>query len=124
MFLRATRRKHAGYAGRRRATLVAALGDDVAIHHIDLTLEDLRIRRMADGNENTVQCQIPRVVVLGRADADAADAFLVAQYFVQRMVPLELDVARLRFFREAVDQDRLCAELVAPVHYGHGLGYV
>src|SRR5882724_5668409 len=124
MILHVARRKHAGYAGRRRATLVAAFGDDVAIYHIDLALEDLRVRRMADGNENTVQRQIPRVVVLGRADADAVHAFLVAQYFVQRMVPLELDIARLRFFRQAVDQDRLGAELVAPVYYGHGLGDV
>src|SRR6266481_1129730 len=93
MVLHVTRGEYSGNAGGGGVALIAVLGDDVAVHHLDLALEDLRVRGVADGDENPVQRQLLGFIATGGLDAHAADTFLVAEYFVQRMVPLDLDVA-------------------------------
>src|SRR5437762_1010542 len=44
--------KHTRHRRRGRVALAAALDADIAAGHVELTLEDLRIRRVADRDEN------------------------------------------------------------------------
>src|SRR5450755_353643 len=61
--------EHAGHAGRSRIAFAAALDPDVAAGHDQLTLEQLRVRRVPDGDEYALDIELPR-----RAAADVLDA--------------------------------------------------
>ena len=71
---------------------------------------------MADRDEKTLQLDFARGVGLQRTDAHARHAAVVAQHFVHRVVPDQLDLAGLGLGEEFVLQDLLGAQLVAAMH--------
>jgi hypothetical protein len=93
----------------------AGLGLDVAVVHVQLAFEDAGVRLVADGDEQAVHGHIGDGAVVGRLDLDAGDAAVVAHHFLQRVVVLDDDLAFGDLGVQAVDQDRLGAELVAAV---------
>ena len=65
--------KHAGHAGLGGKALQAALRLDVAAFHVQLALENVRIGRMADGDETALQRDVFRRAAVDTADADTGD---------------------------------------------------
>jgi hypothetical protein len=53
----------------------------------------------------------------GWLDAHAGDAGLVAQYFIQRVIPLDGDLAGLLALEQLVLHDFFGAELVTPMDH-------
>src|SRR5437667_9288884 len=70
--------KHTRHRRRGRVALAAALDADIAAGHVELTLEDLRIRRVADRDENALHRQLVGSVALEVAYAHAGPARFVA----------------------------------------------
>ena len=91
---------------------------DVAILHVELTIEDAGVRLVADGDEHTAQADVFGAAIFGVLDAQASDASVVAQHFIHRAVPFDGDVASLGQANQFVGEDLLGAELVAAVHHG------
>ena len=71
---------------------------------------------MADGDEDAGQRDVARIATIARGDADAGDPAVVAQYFLQHVVPDDLDLAFLLTLEQLVLQDLLRAQRVAAVH--------
>src|SRR5471030_889144 len=116
--LHVARREYAGYAGGGRIALVTAAGEDVAVLHFELPLEDLRIGCVADGDEQSMHFKFAGSATLYVPDADSGDARLVPKHLIERAVPLDADIAALGLRLELVDQDLLGAELFAAVDHG------
>ena len=100
------------------------MGDDVAVFHVDLAFEQLRVGRVADGDEDTGERQLAGRAVDRALEAHAGDAGLVAQHFIQRVVPFDAHVAGLGLGEQLVAHDRLAAEAVTPVHHRDRFGDV
>src|SRR5690606_23890791 len=103
-------RGHGGHAGQ------AALGDDVAVFHVELAFEDAGVGLMADGDESAGDGQVFGGAGVGVAYAHAGDAAVVAQDFDEGVEQLQLHVAILDLVHQLVDQDGLGAEFVAAVN--------
>ncbi len=73
---------------------------------------------MADCDEDAVQRDVADLVVGRGADLDAGHAAGVADDFIERMVPLDLDLAFLDLGHQAIDQDRFRTEFIATVDQG------
>nr|GEU28440.1 hypothetical protein [Tanacetum cinerariifolium] len=116
--------KHAGSGGGGGHAFGARAGLDVAVVHVQLAFEDARVRLVADGHEQAVHGDLGDGAVVGRLQFQARDAAFVAQYFLQRVVVLDLDLAFGNLGVQAVDQDRFGAELVAAVDQRHFIGNV
>src|SRR5690606_41608608 len=65
------RSEHARHRGHGGQAVQAAARDDVAVFHVQLAFEDLRIGLMANGHEQTVDGQVFRVAALRVLDAGA-----------------------------------------------------
>src|SRR5258706_11403902 len=52
--------EHARHAGHRRKTFEAGLGDDVAVLHLELALEDVGVGLMADRDEAALERELLR----------------------------------------------------------------
>src|SRR5690606_32791703 len=65
--------KHALNAGLGGVAFAAGTDLQVAILHVQLALEDLRVRLVADGDKHALQVDILRAVVVGRADTHAGN---------------------------------------------------
>ncbi|OMP12962.1 hypothetical protein COLO4_02517 [Corchorus olitorius] len=110
--------EHARDVGGRGHAVQAALRADVArVVHVELAAEDVGVRLVADGDEHASHLDLfDLAFVLVRAlQAGARHAGVVAQDLVEDHVGLDLDLALLLLLMQAVDQDRLGAELVAAV---------
>src|SRR5476651_2413927 len=90
-----SRREYAGYAGGGRIALVTAAGEDVAVLHFELPLEDLRIGRVADGDEQSMNPEVLGNAALGVLDAYSGDTGFVPKHLIKHAVPLDADVAAL-----------------------------
>jgi hypothetical protein len=109
-----------GHAGGRCRAVAAALDDDVAVAHLELAREDAGVRRMTDGDERARGLDVlDRAAVLRGLDAHAVHAGIVADDLVDGVVPHDTDLARLLEGEQAILQDLLRAELVAPVDHRH-----
>ena len=91
------------------------MGDDVAVLHFQLALEDVCVGRVANGNEAALQREVFGVAVLRALDAHAGHSGDVAQHFIQGEEGLEHDLAGGHFLHHLVYQNRFGLELVAPV---------
>ena len=109
-------REHARNAGGRGAAVDARANAQVAVLHVELAIEQLRVRRMADGDEHTHQRNLARAAVVDMTDAHAGDAGFVAQDFVECVVPDQFDLAGRGFLEQLVLHDLLGLELVAAMH--------
>src|SRR5688500_20411059 len=63
--------------GSRRKASLARTRDDVAAIHLELTLEDARVRRVADRDEYALHVDFALRAVLRLLELDARDAALV-----------------------------------------------
>ena len=89
---------------------------DVTACHVELAFEDLRVGRVADRDEHAVRRDILRLATVNIRHAHADDTCIVAEHVADRVIPKQPHVAaRTRLRDEAVDQDRLGAQLVAPM---------
>ena len=119
--------KHARQAGLRGKALEPTSGHDVAILHVDLAFEDVRVGLVADGHKTPFERQVGGGLSLGGADPHACDTAGVAQHFVQGMPQVQLHLACLDLGHELVDHDGLGAKLVPAVnqvHLGGDVGQV
>ena len=73
---------------------------------------------MSDGDKDAHQVELFRRSVLHILDAHAGYPALVAQHFVQHVVPLDGHISGVGLLDQLVGQDLLGAEFVAPVHHG------
>src|SRR5690606_916172 len=103
----------AGHGGHGCHAGQAALGDDVAVLHLELAFEDAGVGLVADGDECAGGRELLRGTGFGMAQAHAGDAAVVAQHFFQGVEQFELHVAVGNLVHQLVDQDGLGAELVA-----------
>src|SRR5450759_2855201 len=83
MVLHVARREYAGHAGGSGIALLTAAGEDVAVLHFELPLEDLRIGRVADGDEQSMNLEFLGAAGLDVLDAYSGDARLVPQHLVE-----------------------------------------
>src|SRR3989338_8222428 len=74
LILHVARREHAGDAGRRGVALLAAVGADIAVVHLQLPGEDVGIRLVADGNEHAFQRDVLFFVAVHMPDTHAGYA--------------------------------------------------
>jgi hypothetical protein len=75
------------HTGRSRAAVKPALRDDLTIPHLQLARKNLGVRPMADRNENSLQRLVEGGARLGVFYAHARNPRLVAQHFVEHVVP-------------------------------------
>jgi hypothetical protein len=115
------RGKHARYAGGGGIAVTAAADLHVAILQGQLALEQRGVRRMADGDEQTIDFQLiaAAVVVLY---PHPGHAHVVAQHLIDLGVQLEHDLAFGDARLQLVLQDLLGTEGLAAVHQGHLAG--
>ena len=113
MILHVAGSKYARNRRRRRVSATAALGDDVATLHFELTDKELSIRFVADGDEYTHQRDDFRRSALYILDAHAGYPARVAEDFIERRVPFDRHLSGLFLFEQFVLQDFFTAELVA-----------
>jgi hypothetical protein len=107
-----TRGEHAGHRGDGRI----AAGDDVARRlHLNLADKQFRRRLMTDGDEDAVDLTLGNGAGLHVLEPHAADLqrIVAAGDIVEHAVPDHLDLGMLE---QAVLQDLLGAECIAPVH--------
>ena len=105
--------RHAGGGG----IAVGAAGDlDVAVVHGQLALEQAGVRRVADGDEDAGNIQLPRLPVRRAGQTRAGDARGVAKHFCQGVVPHHLHGAPIGAFEQPVLQHLLRPQGVAPMH--------
>ena len=129
MVLHITRCEHARHAGHRGHAVQASLGDDVAVFHLQLALEDVGVGLVADGDETPLEGDFFGGAGFcrrcgGASQAHASDATGIAQHLVQRIPQVQLDLACGHLGHDFVDEDGLGAELVATVDQVHFLGDV
>src|SRR5262249_44587818 len=106
-------------AGRGRIALATARNLDVAVAHLELALEQLRIGRVSDGDEYAMHCQVLRRAVVDVLHPHAGHARLVAFDLVKHVIPQHPAVtAFARLGEKTIDQDRLGAELVSTMYDG------
>ena len=110
--------EYARHAGRGRTAIETGADRDVAVLHLELTLEDRRVRRMTDRDEGAGDRDLARRVVGRAAQAQAVHAAVVAKHFVDGMVPHDFDLAGALLLEQLVLHDLLGTQLVAAVHEG------
>src|SRR6185369_14029749 len=107
-----------GEQARHRGRGRIGRGPDVTVRlHLDLAGDEFGRRRMADGDEHAVGGDLLDCAGLDVLQRDAADlerAF-VAEHVVQRRIPDHVDLGMLE---QAVLENLLGAERIAPVHHG------
>ena len=116
--------EHAGHTGHCRHAGEAALGDEVAVFHLQLALEDVGVRLVADRDEAPGQLQLDLLAAGGALQAHAGHAGVVAEHFVEGLPQVQLHLALRDLRMQLVDQDRLGAKLVAAVDQVHLAGDV
>jgi hypothetical protein len=118
------RGKYAGDTGGRGIALAAALDHEVAAAHVELALEQLRVRLVADRNKHAVDVEGAGGPAREGPKPRTGDAGLIAQDLIDRVVPDQCDLARALEREQPVLQDLFRAQLVAPVNQGHVRGDV
>ena len=108
--------EYARDAGGGGIAVEAGLGGDIAVFHGEFASEDVGVGLVADGDEHALQ-----IFLNGRAgfdvfDAHAGNAAVVAQHFIQRVIPQDGGLAGGDALFEFIDHDRLSAEFVAAMH--------
>src|SRR5262249_49976846 len=99
--LHVSRSEHPRHAGRARVALAAAARDDVTALHVELSVEDRRVRRVAYGDEQAVDVELLALPVVDPLDSDAVHALGVAEDFVEDAVPADGNIA---FFEQLLLQ--------------------
>ncbi len=87
MILHVAGGEHAGNGGGGGIAFAAALGDDIAVLHVELADEEIGVGLVADGDEYAHELDILAGAALDVLDAHAGDAGLVAQHLVERRNP-------------------------------------
>ncbi len=109
-------RKHSRHAGGGGIAIEAAAHGDVAAAHGELSFEQGGVGGVADGDEQAGHGE-PLCCATGeRAQTHTVHAMLIAQHFIDRVVPDHRHPARGHFAKQPLLQDLLRTQLVAPVH--------
>ncbi|MNZ74202.1 hypothetical protein D3C78_926460 [compost metagenome] len=80
-------------AGGGGIAFAAAPDLEVAVAHFQLAGEQVGIGLVADGDEHAGQLQFGCGAAVHVLDTHTGDAAGIAQYFVQRVVPVQADIA-------------------------------
>ena len=97
--------EYTGNTGRSGIAFASAFYFQIAIVHVQLTFKQAGVRRVANGNKNAIYCQIFRSASIGILDTHTGYAHVVAQNFIQGVIPFNLDVAIFRFGQQLIRQD-------------------
>src|SRR5690554_832807 len=116
--------KHAGTAGLGCHAIEPGIDADVTVIHLELTFKQAGVGLVANGDKDTGQVDIPGVAVFRTLDAHAGNPCAITEYFVQRVVPDNLHIAVLSFFKQFVLKDFFCTQLVSTVNQCHLVGNV
>src|SRR5690242_15662757 len=109
-------REHAAHRGGRGIAFQPAVYLDIAVAHVELAFENAGVGRMADRDEHAGDRDVALAAVGGADEAQSGDAGIVAQHFVDGVVPHQFDLAGVGLLEQFVLQDFFSAQLVAPVH--------
>src|SRR6056297_4248161 len=109
-------REYARHAGCRGHAFKPALDPYVAAFHVELAFENAGVRIMADGHKHRIDAYIALFAGFGMLNAHAGDAVVVAQHFVDDVVPDNLYLALALAPEQAVLQDLLGPEFVAAMN--------
>ena len=99
----------------------------VSIAHIQLAFEQLRVRRVSDRDEHTGQLDLLLALAVGAFDPDTGNAGLIAQDFVEDVIPRQADITAGRFVEQLLLQHFFRAQLVTPMHqrdFGGDIGEI
>ena len=116
--------KHTGHIGRRGIAFATAFYGEIAIFHVELAGKDVRVRLVADGNENAGHWHGLICTAGGRGQQRAGHTGVIAQHFLQAVIPDDGDFAGLFLLEQMVLQDLLGLQLVAAMHQRDMLGDV
>ena len=116
--------EHARHAGRGRLAVASALDHDVTAAHLELSLEQLRVRLMPTAMNTPSTGIIARALAVQSAQAHSGDPRLVAQDLLDGVVPHDGHLAGRLQREKPVLQYLLGPEPVAPMHQGHVRGDV
>ncbi len=98
------RGKYTADAGGGSIALQARVDIQVAVTHFQLIDKQVGIGPVANGNEDAHQVNIPGLLIEGGADAHTGDTGVVAEDFIEGVVPEYFDVAGFAAFNEAIGQ--------------------
>ena len=124
MVLHVTGGKYAIDTGHRCHTLKAAARDDITVTHLQLPIKDARIGFVPDCDEQAMQGQGACAAVSGGFDHDARHAAVVTGDSLQRVIPLDVDLAFGHLGHQAINQNWFGAEFVATMNHGDFAGNV
>ena len=119
-----TGREHARHAGRRGVAVGAAADVDVAPVHLELAVEDARVGRVADRDEHAGQFHVRGLPGLDALHAHSGHPGIVAQHFLEHVVPHDGDLAGGLAVENALLQNLLGAQFVAAVHQDDLVGNI
>src|SRR5208283_650952 len=112
--------KHPAHTGLRGIALAASLDHDVAVLHLQLVHEQLRVRCVADGDEHAVRGNRARRTVAGMLYPHRLDPVRVTEHLVKNVVKHDADIAAVTALREqAVDENCLGTKAVATMDNGY-----
>src|SRR5690606_1762455 len=115
-------REHARHTGLRGHARGAGLDAHVAVLHVQLAGEDVRVGLVAYGDEHGAEFDIADFAALRVAHPHALHFVAVTQHFVQHVVPEDFNVAVAFLLEQLVLQDFLGTQAVAAVHQRHFAG--
>src|SRR5450830_573111 len=93
MILHVAGGEHAIDAGGGGEAFETGAGLDIAVVHVKLAVEDAGVGFVADGDEQAVQGDRRDAAILRRLDRDAGHAAVVADDFIERVMPFDVDLA-------------------------------
>src|SRR6202030_2406095 len=91
---------------------------DISAAHVQLLIEQLRIRYVAYGDKHAIDVDGARGVSGSGPHPHSRDTRVVAQYLVYRVIPDDGSPAGLFERKQSVLQYPFCAQLIAPMHQG------
>src|SRR5260364_490720 len=106
MILHIAGRENAGNAGSGRIPGAPAARDNITVFHIKLAAEERGIRVVANRDKYAWERDFAQPPHFRMPDADAGHALLIAEHFIQSMMPLNFNHALLFLGAEPVNQNR------------------
>jgi len=98
--------EHAGNAGSGGITIKTTLYLYITVFHVKLACKQLRVGRVANGDEYAFGLHfVDFVLLFSAAHLDSGHAGVVAQHFIQGVIPEDFHFAAVGFLDELVGQD-------------------
>ena len=116
VILHVARSEYARNIGHRGVSVVAAFGFNVAVRHIDLAFENLRVGCVADGDEHALERHVFGFRFRRAFDANAGHARFIADDFIKGLIPFDAHIAAFYALHQLIDHDRLRAQFVTAMN--------